>query len=123
MTASKMSSFTGLKANTRIPSSRVVQAPVVRSRRSVKVSADFIGSTPNLIMVASTGLCLAAGRFGLAPTVNKFATSGLNLVDKPLGLKTGDPAGFTAVDVLALGSFGHMIGIGIVLGLKATGGL
>ena len=28
-----------------------------------------------------------------------------------------------AVDVLALGSFGHAIGIGIVLGLKGTGQL
>jgi len=32
-------------------------------------------------------------------------------------------AGFTAVDVLALGAFGHAIGVGIVLGLKGTGNL
>ena len=31
------------------------------------------------------------------------------------------PAGFTAVDVLALGALGHVLGVGIVLGLKATG--
>jgi hypothetical protein len=30
-------------------------------------------------------------------------------------------AGFNAVDVLALGALGHVIGVGIVLGLKATG--
>ena len=30
--------------------------------------AGFIGSETNLIMIASTGLCLAAGRFGLAPS-------------------------------------------------------
>jgi photosystem I subunit 10 len=32
-------------------------------------------------------------------------------------------AGLTAVDVLALGAFGHAIGVGIVLGLKGTGNL
>lgn len=32
-------------------------------------------------------------------------------------------AGFTAVDVLALGALGHVIGVGTVLGLKATGNL
>lgn len=31
--------------------------------------------------------------------------------------------GFNAVDVLALASLGHVIGIGIVLGLKGTGAL
>jgi photosystem I subunit 10 len=32
-------------------------------------------------------------------------------------------AGFNAVDVLALGALGHIIGVGLVLGLKATGNL
>lgn len=32
-------------------------------------------------------------------------------------------AGFTIVDCLALGSFGHAIGAGIILGLKNTGQL
>jgi len=27
------------------------------------------------------------------------------------------------VDTLALGAFGHVLGVGIVLGLRATGGL
>jgi hypothetical protein len=31
--------------------------------------------------------------------------------------------GFTAVDTLAFGALGHMAGVGIVLGLRATGGL
>lgn len=31
--------------------------------------------------------------------------------------------GFTAVDTLAFGALGHMVGVGIVLGLRATGGL
>ena len=33
------------------------------------------------------------------------------------------PAGFTIVDVLAMGSAGHGIGAGIVLGLKGIGAL
>lgn len=74
-------------------------------------------------MVASTALCLAAGRFGLAPTTNRRATAGLKLVEVDSGLKTGDPSGFNIVDVLALGSFGHIVGVGIVLGLKGTGAL
>lgn len=32
-------------------------------------------------------------------------------------------AGFTAVDVLSMGSAGHAIGVGIVLGLKGIGAL
>jgi photosystem I reaction center PsaK len=44
-------------------------------------------------MVASTAACLAAGRFGLAPTVNKAASAGLKLQQVDSGLKTGDPAG------------------------------
>ena len=75
-------------------------------------------------MVASTGLILAAGRFGLAPSANRLAsagayalsvpfsrprraapphaarnrltTSGLKLTEKPQGQLSGDPAGYTA---------------------------
>lgn len=32
-------------------------------------------------------------------------------------------AGFTAVDTLAFGALGHMAGVGIVLGLRATGAI
>jgi len=32
-------------------------------------------------------------------------------------------AGFTIVDVIALGTMGHVLGVGIVLGLKGTGNL
>jgi len=74
-------------------------------------------------MCASTALCLVAGRLGLAPSANKNASAGLKLAESPSGLKSGDPAGFTAVDVLALGAFGHAIGVGIVLGLKSTGAM
>merc|ERR1712118_45384 len=90
-----------------------------RGRTAVVPRAGFIGSETNLIMIASTGLCLAAGRFGLAPsTRNQVLEPGLKLEEVTNDMKTGDPAGFTAVDVLALGSFGHAVGIGIVLGLK-----
>ena len=50
-----------------------------------------------------------------------FRSTGLKLEEVTNDMKTGDPAGFTAVDVLALGSFGHAVGIGIVLGLKGIG--
>ena len=33
------------------------------------------------------------------------------------------PAGFTIVDTLALGALGHVLGVGITLGLRATGNL
>lgn len=67
------------------------------SRRSVVVRADggFIGSQTNLIMVTMTGLTLAAGRFGLAPTVKKGTTAGLKLVDRSnaAGVLSNDPSG------------------------------
>jgi photosystem I subunit 10 len=37
--------------------------------------------------------------------------------------KTGDPASFTLADTLACGSLGHIIGVGVVLGLKNIGAL
>jgi Photosystem I psaG / psaK len=136
-------------------------------------------------MVASTATFLAAGKFGLAPTVKRGTDAGCRLQDRPnaAGLLTGDPtgvilaahctgikplvcehacrhctlhvviafhrrccftaangaaggaaanaavlsalcdAGFTAVDTLAFGALGHMVGVGVVLGLRATGGL
>jgi photosystem I subunit X len=76
------------------------------------------------IMILSTTLSLAGGRFGLLPTANRSASASLKLSpNKTAGLYSGDPAGFTAVDVLALGAFGHAIGAGIVLGLKGIGSL
>ncbi len=47
------------------------------------------------IMVASTGACLAAARFGLAPSVKKQATAGLKLVEgkNAAGVLSNDPAG------------------------------
>uniref|UniRef100_A0A0V0GNJ6 Photosystem I reaction center subunit psaK, chloroplastic n=1 Tax=Solanum chacoense TaxID=4108 RepID=A0A0V0GNJ6_SOLCH len=84
---------------------------------------DFIGSSTNLIMVTSTSLMLFAGRFGLAPSANRKATAGLKLEVRDSGLQTGDPAGFTLADTLACGTVGHIIGVGVVLGLKNIGAL
>ncbi|KAJ4824232.1 hypothetical protein Tsubulata_018050 [Turnera subulata] len=84
---------------------------------------DFIGSPTNLIMVTTTSLMLFAGRFGLAPSANRKATAGLKLEVRDSGLQTGDPAGFTLADTLACGVVGHIIGVGIVLGLKNIGSL
>nr|6YAC_K Chain K, Photosystem I reaction center subunit X psaK [Pisum sativum]6YEZ_K Chain K, Photosystem I reaction center subunit X psaK [Pisum sativum]6ZOO_K Chain K, Photosystem I reaction center subunit X psaK [Pisum sativum] len=81
----------------------------------------FIGSPTNLIMVTSTSLMLFAGRFGLAPSANRKATAGLKLEARDSGLQTGDPAGFTLADTLACGVVGHIIGVGVVLGLKNIG--
>eukprot|EP01024_Parvocaulis_polyphysoides_P013086 TRINITY_DN1503_c3_g1_i1.p1 TRINITY_DN1503_c3_g1~~TRINITY_DN1503_c3_g1_i1.p1 ORF type:complete len:140 (-),score=19.67 TRINITY_DN1503_c3_g1_i1:133-498(-) len=92
-----------------------------RSRTTVKVSADFLGSPTNLIVCGCTTLFLAAGRFGLAPTTGKLATAGLKLEEKKSGLVSQDPSGFTIVDVLYLGTAGHAVAIGIVLGLKGIG--
>ncbi|KAL3159637.1 hypothetical protein ABBQ38_010047 [Trebouxia sp. C0009 RCD-2024] len=101
------------------------KAAVVRSRRNqraVRVNAGFIGSPENVIMVVSTTAFLVAGRFGLAPTVRQQASSGLRLIDNGTkGLSTGDPSGFTAVDVLGHGVMGHLIGTGTILSLRALG--
>ncbi|XP_043699201.1 photosystem I reaction center subunit psaK, chloroplastic-like [Telopea speciosissima] len=83
----------------------------------------FIGSPTNLIMVTTTSLMLFAGRFGLAPSANRRATAGLKLETTDSGLQTGDPAGFTLADTLACGTVGHIIGVGVVLGLKNIGSI
>ncbi|XP_022885528.1 photosystem I reaction center subunit psaK, chloroplastic-like [Olea europaea var. sylvestris] len=84
---------------------------------------DFIGSPTNLIMVTSTSLMLFAGRFGLAPSANRKGTAGLKLEVRDSGLQTGDPAGFTLADTLACGVVGHIIGVGVVIGLKNIGAI
>ncbi|KAG2631641.1 photosystem I reaction center subunit psaK, chloroplastic-like [Panicum virgatum] len=92
-------------------------------KRAQGIRCDYIGSATNQIMVLSTTLMLVAGRFGLAPSANRKATAGLKLESRDSGLQTGDPAGFTLADTLACGAVGHIIGVGIVLGLKNTGAL
>ncbi|KAL3522792.1 hypothetical protein ACH5RR_015626 [Cinchona calisaya] len=119
--------FNGLwpKTASAAPVQRLVAVQPVKSRGQGALGArcDFIGSPTNLIMVTSTSLMLFAGRFGLAPSANRKATAGLKLEIRDSGLQTGDPAGFTLADTLACGTVGHIIGVGVVLGLKNIGAL
>ncbi|GAA0165106.1 hypothetical protein Leryth_003175 [Lithospermum erythrorhizon] len=121
--------FHGLKANNSLASSSlqssIAMPPIKRRGQNGALGArcDFIGSSTNLIMVTSTSLMLFAGRFGLAPSANRKATAGLKLEARDSGLQTGDPAGFTLADTLACGTVGHIIGVGVVLGLKNIGAI
>ena len=118
--------FQGLRpqiAVTPIRSLAAVQPMRRKGKGALGARCDFIGSSTNLIMVTSTTLMLFAGRFGLAPSANRKATAGLKLEARDSGLQTGDPAGFTLADTLACGTVGHIIGVGVVLGLKNMGAL
>ncbi|XP_065013508.1 photosystem I reaction center subunit psaK, chloroplastic-like [Musa acuminata AAA Group] len=112
--------FSGLKVQ---PSMVMLPQLKQRGRGALGARCDFIGSPTNIIMVTSTSLMLFAGRFGLAPSANRKATAGLKLEVRDSGLQTGDPAGFTMADTLACGVVGHIIGVGVVLGLKNLGAL
>ncbi|OVA05583.1 Photosystem I PsaG/PsaK protein [Macleaya cordata] len=118
--------FSGLRSK---PSSARVESlatvlPIKRKGNgALGARCDFIGTPTNLIMVTSTSLMLFAGRFGLAPSANRKATAGLKLEIRDSGLQTGDPAGFTLADTLACGVVGHIIGVGVVLGLKNIGAI
>ncbi|XP_076899707.1 photosystem I reaction center subunit psaK, chloroplastic-like isoform X2 [Bidens hawaiensis] len=125
---SSIPQFTGLKATSSSlsPVQNMVIQPMKPKRKgkgALGVRCDFIGSSTNLIMVTSTTLMLFAGRFGLAPSANRKATAGLKLEVRDSGLQTGDPAGFTLADTLACGTVGHIIGVGVVLGLKNIGAI
>ncbi|KAA0052503.1 hypothetical protein IC582_017706 [Cucumis melo] len=119
--------FNGLRPTASVaPVRSLVAVQPLRRRGGGALSArcgDYIGSPTNLIMVISTSLMLFAGRFGLAPSANRKSTAGLKLEARDSGLQTGDPAGFTLADTLACGSVGHIIGVGVVLGLKGIGSL
>ncbi|XP_068654472.1 photosystem I reaction center subunit psaK, chloroplastic [Aristolochia californica] len=118
--------FNGLKSNPSVvPARSLAIAQPLRRKANGALGArcDYIGSATNLIMVASTTLMLFAGRFGLAPSANRKSTAGLKLEARDSGLQTGDPAGFTLADTLACGSVGHIIGVGVVLGLKNIGAI
>ncbi|KAJ4703017.1 Photosystem I reaction center subunit psaK, chloroplastic [Melia azedarach] len=124
-----MPQFTGLKPQVSAAPAQslaAVQVPMKRKggrNGALGARCDFIGSPTNLIMVTTTSLMLFAGRFGLAPSANRKATAGLKLEARDSGLQTGDPAGFTLADTLACGTVGHIIGVGVVLGLKNLGAL
>ncbi|KAL8091083.1 photosystem I reaction center subunit psaK, chloroplastic [Apium graveolens] len=119
--------FSGLRASSSSVSpvrGLVAVQPMKRKGNgALGARCDFIGSSTNLIMVTSTSLMLFAGRFGLAPSANRKATAGLKLEARDSGLQTGDPAGFTLADTLACGTVGHIIGVGVVLGLKNIGAI
>merc|ERR1712216_871706 len=99
---------------------------VVAVKRDVSVKADWaIGSPENVIVCVNTAACLFAGRFGLAPTLNKNyggADSYGKMVEaeRPR-VQSRDPAGFTIVDVAAWGSLAHIISAGEILGQEAAG--
>ncbi|KAB1222719.1 Photosystem I reaction center subunit psaK, chloroplastic [Morella rubra] len=118
--------YSGLRAKVSAAPVRSLAASQPMRRKgkgALGARCDFIGSPTNVIMVASTSLMLFAGRFGLAPSANRKATAGLRLEVRDSGLQTGDPAGFTLADTLACGTVGHIIGVGVVLGLKNIGAL
>merc|ERR1712193_470048 len=91
-----------------------------KSPQPVVINANFIGSQANQAVLLSTTLFLIAGRFGLAPSANKLADVSLRLRSRDSGLKTADPAAFTAVDTLAFGAMGHIVAVGIYLGTVGT---
>eukprot|EP00899_Mesostigma_viride_P008663 jgi/Mesvir1/17799/Mv12904-RA.1 len=117
---------TGLGAKT-IPSRAQKQGlTVMKSKKVVKAMgarADYLGSSTNVIMIASTAAFLAAGRFGLAPSTQRPANAACKLQERDIGIQSNDPAGFNWVDTLAHGACGHIFGVGLVLGLRATGNL
>jgi photosystem I subunit 10 len=87
--------------------------------------APFPAFARSQIVCVNTAACLFAGRFGLAPTVNKNyggADSYGKMVEaeRPR-VQSRDPAGFTIVDVAAWGSLAHIISAGEILGQKAAG--
>mmetsp|Transcript_57942 Transcript_57942/g.183909 ORF Transcript_57942/g.183909 Transcript_57942/m.183909 type:complete len:121 (+) Transcript_57942:1225-1587(+) len=108
------STFTGKAVTARSAKA----APAKAASLVVRADGGFIGSTNNIIMTASTATFLFAGRFGLAPATNKFATAGLKLKEVASGMSSNDPAGFTGVDVLAFGALGHIVGAGLILSGK-----
>ncbi|XP_062094764.1 photosystem I reaction center subunit psaK, chloroplastic [Humulus lupulus] len=124
--ATSLPQFNGLRPQfsaTPVRTLAAVQPMKRKGKGALGARCDFIGSPTNLIMVTSTTLMLFAGRFGLAPSANRKATAGLKLEARDSGLQTGDPAGFTLADTLACGTVGHIIGVGVVLGLKNIGSL
>ncbi|CAN4077079.1 unnamed protein product [Withania somnifera] len=107
--------FNGLKPQAAFSASPLQGLVSVQPRRNKGQGAlgarcDFIGSSTNLIWVSTIG--------------KREGNSGwLKLEVRDCGLRTGDPAGFTLADTLACGTVGHIIGVGVVLGLKNIGAI
>eukprot|EP00270_Netrium_digitus_P002219 TRINITY_DN124_c0_g1_i1.p2 TRINITY_DN124_c0_g1~~TRINITY_DN124_c0_g1_i1.p2 ORF type:complete len:135 (-),score=22.57 TRINITY_DN124_c0_g1_i1:339-743(-) len=121
--APALKQFDGLRVSSAKSQPALMVAKTSRGSGSLGARCDYIGSSTNLIVVGTTTLFLVAARFGLAPSANRKSSAGLKLSERPTGLETGDPAGFTATDVLAMGAAGHGVAVGIVLGLKAIGAI
>jgi photosystem I subunit 10 len=63
---------------TSTPAVALAARPTARAapvRVGARADGAFIGSATNIIMVTSTGLVLAAGRFGLAPSSRRLASA------------------------------------------------
>ncbi|KAF2921439.1 hypothetical protein DAI22_07g033800 [Oryza sativa Japonica Group] len=118
--ATSVPQFHGLRTYSSPRSMVTLPSLRMSKKRSQGIRCDYIGSATN-IMVTTTTLMLFAGRFGLAPSANRKSTAGLKLEARDSGLQTGDPAGFTLADTLACGAVGHIMGVGVVLGLKNIG--
>lgn len=61
---------------------------------------------------------MVLGRFGILAGTRYTMDETLTMNRMDPGIATGDPDGYNIIDVLAHGSFGHIIGVGIVIGLK-----
>ena len=87
---------------------------------SSHLSDGFIGSPANIAVCTGTAIMLFAVRNGYAPGTarNSKIEQGLNLADSGSDMLTGDPMGMTFVDVLAAGSMGHIIAVGMLLGFN-----
>merc|ERR1712193_333921 len=109
-------------SRSRFSSSRMIRADWLSEHLN---SGGFIGSPTNVAVCTATATMLFAVRYGYAPGTARNAKleKGLNLVDSGSDMLTGDPMGMTFVDVLAAGSFGHVIAAGMILGLKNMGQL
>merc|ERR1711985_43000 len=106
----------------RVSPSRMIRADWLSEHLN---SGGFIGSPTNVAVCTATATMLFAVRYGYAPGTARNAKleKGLNLVDSGSDMLTGDPMGMTFVDVLAAGSFGHVLAAGMILGLKNMGQL
>merc|ERR1712188_257433 len=109
-------------SRSRFSSSRMIRADWLSEHVN---SGGFIGSPTNVAVCTGTAIMLFAVRYGYAPGTARNAKleKGLNLADSGSDMLTGDPMGMTFVDVLAAGSFGHVLAAGMILGLKNMGQL
>lgn len=73
------------------------------------------------IMMGCVWGTMTLGRFGFIAGTRYYMNDKLQMLRKDPGFATNDPDGYNWVDVMAHGSFGHIIGVGSVIGLKTLG--